>query len=39
MAAGKGQRIDSSDYSSIKAKVDMVLGTGAGTSGYGQSIG
>lgn len=38
MASGQGQRIDSSDFTSIKAKVDMVFGTGAGTSGYGQSI-
>lgn len=38
MAAGVGQLIEASDYASIKAKVDLIFGTGAGQSGYGQSV-
>lgn len=38
MAAGVGQRIDASDYASIKSKVDLVFGTGSGDTGYGQVI-
>lgn len=36
MTAGVGQLIQSTDYNSIRAVVDTVLGTG--TSGYGQSL-
>ena len=38
MAAGVGQRVDASDYASIKSKVDLVFGTGSGDTGYGQVI-
>lgn len=38
MAAGVGQKIESGDYSTIKQKVDLVLGAGSGQSGYGQTI-
>lgn len=38
MAAGVGQRIDASDYASIKSKVDLVFGTGSGDTGYGQLL-
>jgi hypothetical protein len=38
MAAGVGQLIESSDYASIKSKVDLIFGTGAGDSGYGQTV-
>lgn len=38
MAAGVGQLIESSDYASIKSKVDLIFGAGAGDSGYGQSV-
>jgi hypothetical protein len=37
MAAGVGQKIESGDYSTIKQKVDLVLGVGSGQSGYGQT--
>jgi hypothetical protein len=37
MAAGQGQIIQLSDYTSIKNKVDAVFGTGSGDSGYGQT--
>lgn len=36
MAAGVGQLIQSTDYNSIRAVVDTVMGTG--TSGYGQTL-
>lgn len=36
MAAGQGQLIQLSDYTTIKNKVDAVFGTGSGDSGYGQ---
>ena len=36
MAAGVGQLIQSTDYNSIRAVVDTVMGTG--TSGYGQAL-
>lgn len=38
MAAGVGQLIESSDYASIKSKVDLIFGTGASDSGYGQTV-
>lgn len=38
MAAGVGQLIEASDYATIKAKVDLIFGTGAGTNGYGQTV-
>jgi hypothetical protein len=38
MSAGVGNLIEASDYTSIKAKVDAVFGSGASDSGYGQSI-
>jgi hypothetical protein len=37
MAAGVGQKVEAGDYSTIKQKVDLILGTGSGQSGYGQS--
>lgn len=37
MAAGQGQLIQLSDYTTIKNKVDAVFGTGSGDSGYGQT--
>ena len=36
MAAGVGQLIQATDYNSIRAVVDTVMGTG--TSGYGQTL-
>jgi hypothetical protein len=38
MAAGQGQLIEKADYDTIKAKVDLVFGTGSGQTGYGQTI-
>lgn len=38
MAAGIGQLIEASDYSSIKAKADLIFGVSSGQSGYGQPI-
>jgi hypothetical protein len=38
MSAGQGQIIEKADYDTIKAKVDLVLGTGSGQTGYGQTI-
>jgi len=38
MSAGVGSIIEKADYDTIKAKVDLVFGTGSGQSGYGQSI-
>jgi hypothetical protein len=38
MAAGQGKKIQLSDYTSIKNKVDAVFGTGSGDSGYGQQV-
>jgi hypothetical protein len=38
MAAGQGQVIEKADYDTIKAKVDLVFGTGSGQTGYGQTI-
>ena len=38
MAAGVGQKIEATDYNSIQNKIAGILGTGSGTSGYGQSV-
>jgi len=38
MAAGKGKKIESIDFRSIKKKVDLILGVGSGDNGYGQVI-
>lgn len=38
MSAGVGSLIEKADYDTIKAKVDLVFGTGSGQTGYGQSI-
>lgn len=38
MASGVGSTIEASDYTTIKAKVDLVFGTGAAGSGYGQTV-
>lgn len=38
MAAGVGQKIEASDYNSIQNKIAGILGTGSGTSGYGQPV-
>jgi len=38
MAAGIGQKIEATDYNSIQNKIAGILGTGSGTSGYGQSV-
>jgi hypothetical protein len=38
MAAGVGSLIEKADYDTIKAKVDLVFGTGSGQTGYGQAI-
>lgn len=38
MTAGVGNTIQASDYSSIKAKVDLVFGVGSGQTGYGQIV-
>lgn len=38
MSAGVGSLIEKADYDSIKAKVDLVFGTGSGQTGYGQTI-
>lgn len=38
MSAGVGSTIEKADYDTIKAKVDLVFGTGSGQTGYGQSI-
>jgi hypothetical protein len=38
MAAGVGSLIEKADYDTIKAKVDLVFGTGSGQTGYGQTI-
>lgn len=38
MAAGVGSLIQKSDFDTIKAKADLIFGTGSGQSGYGQSI-
>jgi hypothetical protein len=37
MAAGIGQKIEATDYNSIQNKIAGILGTGSGTSGYGQT--
>ena len=38
MSAGIGSLIEKADYDTIKAKVDLVFGTGSGQTGYGQAI-
>ncbi len=38
MAAGVGSTIEASDYTTIKAKVDLIFGTGAAGNGYGQTV-
>jgi hypothetical protein len=38
MAIGIGQKVETLDYSAIKAKVDSVFGQGANTLGYGQIV-
>jgi hypothetical protein len=38
MSAGIGNKSESIDYGSLKSKVDLIFGTGSGTSGYGQPI-
>jgi len=38
MAAGVGQKIEATDYNSIQNKIAGILGTGSGTSGYGQAV-
>jgi hypothetical protein len=38
MSAGQGQLIEKADYDTIKAKVDLVFGTGSAQTGYGQTI-
>jgi hypothetical protein len=38
MAAGIGQKIEATDYNSIQNKIAGILGTGSGTSGYGQLV-
>jgi len=38
MSAGVGSIIEKADYDTIKAKADLVFGTGSGQTGYGQSI-
>ena len=38
MAAGVGQKIEATDYNSIQNKIAGILGTGSGTSGYGQPL-
>lgn len=38
MAAGVGSLIQKSDFDTIKAKADLIFGTGSGQSGYGQTI-
>jgi hypothetical protein len=38
MAAGVGQKIEATDYNSIQNKIAGILGTGSGTSGYGQPV-
>lgn len=38
MSAGVGSLIEKADYDTIKAKVDLVFGTGSGQTGYGQSV-
>ena len=38
MSAGVGSLIEKADYDTIKAKVDLVFGTGSGQTGYGQAI-
>ena len=38
MAAGVGQKIQATDYNSIQNKIAGILGSGSGTSGYGQSV-
>jgi hypothetical protein len=38
MSAGVGSLIEKADYDTIKAKVDLVFGTGSGQTGYGQTI-
>lgn len=38
MTIGVGNLILASDYTTIKASVDAIFGTGAGQSGYGQTI-
>lgn len=38
MSAGVGSLIEKADYDTIKAKVDLVFGSGSGQSGYGQTV-
>ena len=38
MAAGTGSRIDAVDYNTIRTKIIGIMGTGAGQSGYGQTL-
>jgi hypothetical protein len=38
MAAGVNSLIEASDYSTIKATVDLVFGVGTGQTGYGQEV-
>jgi hypothetical protein len=38
MSAGVGSLIEKADYDTIKAKVDLVFGTGSGQTGYGQAV-
>ena len=38
MSAGVGSLIEKADYDTIKAKADLIFGSGSGQSGYGQSI-
>lgn len=35
---GVGQRVRAADYNSIQGKVSLVMGTGSGSYGYGQSL-
>jgi hypothetical protein len=36
--AGQGNKIVATDYNTIQAKINLVLGTGTGDRGYGQSV-
>jgi hypothetical protein len=38
MAAGTGTTIDAVDYTAIRTKIIAIMGTGAGQSGYGQTL-
>lgn len=38
MAAGVGNKIEATDYNLIQSKIALVLGTGSGDYGYGQSV-